>query len=42
VVVLKRIGKIVFVALAIIGLLATAALLYATSEPGSRRISAVV
>lgn len=39
---LKRIGKIVFVALAIIGLLATAVLLYATSEPGSRRISAVV
>jgi translocation and assembly module TamB len=40
--VLKRIGKIVFLVLAIIGLVATAALLYATSEPGSRRISAAV
>ena len=39
---LKRIGKILFVALVIIGLLATAALLYATSAPGSRRISAAV
>jgi translocation and assembly module TamB len=40
--VLKRIGKILFVALLLIGLIATTALLYATSEPGSRRISAAV
>ena len=39
---LKRIGKILFVALLIIGIAAMAALLYATSEPGSRRISAAV
>jgi translocation and assembly module TamB len=39
---LKRAGKILFIALASIGILATAAILYATSDPGARRISAAV
>jgi hypothetical protein len=39
---LKRVGQILFIALAVLGLITTAAILYATSDAGSRRISAAV